>query len=189
MDIKKFRDDALNSELNIINKLIESYEFIRINSSKFSDLSKELEIELLKKENHFLEKKAILIKEIAKGIRLDTEKLINDFPGEYWSGMEEQIKELVETSNTGNTISEGMRKLCKRIYKDAEAKEERYFISYSAYLENKNDYDIFNNIITIDEPITMDIIQKIESDYLKMINDGLDERLYYSVQIITINKI
>ena len=108
---------------------------------------------------------------------------------EYWSEIEKQIGKLVETSSSGSTIGESLKSLMKKVHPKSELVEERYFISYSAYPTDGTGFDTFNDIIIVDEPITMDIIETIQEDLVKRLNDFNKKDTYYVAQIITINKI
>ena len=74
---------------------------------------------------------------------------------------------------------------------DIKPKEEKtYFISYAAYSKFTGQFDLFNTIITIDEPITVKIIESIEADLLVQIKDDCHKNsTYFATQIISINRI
>lgn len=65
------------------------------------------------------------------------------------------------------------------------AKEQKYFISYVAYKDNRTDF--LNDIIYIDEEITIDIIIKVEEDLLNRLKENYDG--YFGVQIINLNQL
>ena len=64
-------------------------------------------------------------------------------------------------------------------------KEQKYFISYVAYKDYRTDF--FNDIIYVDEEITIDTIIKVEEDLLNKLKENYDE--YFGVQIINLNQL
>jgi len=73
--------------------------------------------------------------------------------------------------------------------------EQKYFISYAAYA--KSGMDIFNDFICADEPISSELIGKLEVSLVERLNiernkdkDIADsENVYYAAQIINFIKL
>jgi len=66
-------------------------------------------------------------------------------------------------------------------------KEKKYFIGYVAYARTNDRTDFFNNVVYIDEDITMTLIEKIQTDLLNILNEEKDR--YYAIQIISFSEI
>jgi hypothetical protein len=65
--------------------------------------------------------------------------------------------------------------------------EQKYFISYVAYQKDIDKKDFFNDIIYIDEDITINLIEKIQDSLLKKINDKTESKPFFATQIISMN--
>jgi len=65
--------------------------------------------------------------------------------------------------------------------------EQKYFVGYAAYAYMNNRTDFLNNVVYIDEEITMELVEKMQADLLNVLNEDKDR--YYAVQIISLNKI
>jgi hypothetical protein len=71
-------------------------------------------------------------------------------------------------------------------------KEQKYFIAYVAYgklIDNSTYKDVLNDILFIDEEITSDLLDKIESSLLEKINSNQYQIKYFATQIFNIVKI
>jgi len=65
--------------------------------------------------------------------------------------------------------------------------EQKYFVGYAAYAYMNNRTDFLNNVVYIDEEITMELVEKMQADLLNVLNEDKDR--YYAVKIISLNKI
>lgn len=66
--------------------------------------------------------------------------------------------------------------------------EQKYFISYVAYLKGGKDA-FLNDIVIIDEEINSELLEKIQESLVNKVNEETENNPYFATQIINIVKL
>jgi excinuclease UvrABC helicase subunit UvrB len=73
--------------------------------------------------------------------------------------------------------------------KKNKVEEKKYFISYAAYYQPEGKYDIFNDLIYINNKITRDVLDEIQKMMIEKLNKNTKNNPYYVAQVISVFEI